>query len=68
MCLTSPYMDQIIYNQNFIPQCKILNVFWTLIASKRRIERLNFFDWLLNVKNLVCSNGCEHVRNVIEWD
>ena len=26
--------------------------FWTLIASKRRIEQLNFFDWLSHVKNL----------------
>ena len=41
---------------------------WTLIASKRRIEQLNFFDWHSNVKNLVLSNGCEHVRNVIQWD
>ena len=23
---------------------KILNVFWTLMASKRRIEQLNFLD------------------------
>ena len=46
----------------------ILNVFWTLIASKRRIEQLNFSDWLSNVKNLVLSNGCEHVRSVIQWD
>ena len=23
---------------------------WTLIASKRKIEHLNFFDWLSNVK------------------
>ena len=23
-----------------------LNVFWTLMASKRRIEQLNFLDWL----------------------
>ena len=43
-------------------------VFWTLIASKRRINQLNFFNWLLNVKNLVLSNGCEHVQNVIQWD
>ena len=46
----------------------ILNVFWNLIASKRRIEQLKFFDWLSNVKNLVLSNGCEHVQNVIQWD
>ena len=41
---------------------------WTLIASKRRIELLNFFDWLLNVKNLVLLKGCEQVRNVIQGD
>ena len=35
---------------------------------KRMIEQLNFFDWLSNVKNLVLSNGCEHVRNAIQWD
>ena len=52
----------------FYLQCMILNVFWNLIASKRRIELLNFFDWLSIVKNLVLSNGCEHVRNVIQWD
>ena len=39
-----------------------------LIASKRRIEQLNFFNWLSNVKNLVVSSGCEHVRNVIQWN
>ena len=43
-------------------------MFWTVIASKRKIEQLNFFDWLSNVKNLVVSNGCEHVQNVIQWD
>ena len=37
-------------------------------ARKRRIEQLNFFDWLLNFKNLVLSNGFEHVRNVIQRD
>ena len=41
---------------------------WTKIASKRRIEQLKFFDWILNVKNLVLSNGSEHVQNVIQWD
>ena len=46
----------------------ILNVLWNLIASKRRIEQLKFFDWRSNVKNLVLSNGCEHVRNVIQRD
>ena len=29
---------------------KILNVFWTFIASKRRIEQSNFFDWLSMLK------------------
>ena len=52
----------------FYTQCKILIVFWTLIASKKRIEQLNYFDWLSNIKNLVYSNGFEHVRNVIQWD
>ena len=35
---------------------------------KRRIEQLNFFDWLWNAKNLVLWNGSELVRNVIQWD
>ena len=35
---------------------------------KKRIEQLNFFDWLWNVKNLVVWNGFELVRNVIQWD
>ena len=35
---------------------------------KKRIEQLNFFDWLWNVKNLVVWNGSELVRNVIQWD
>ena len=48
--------------QNLTPKCKIFNVFWTRIASKRRTEQLNFFNWLSNVKNLVFSNGSEYVR------
>ena len=36
------------------------------MASKRRIEQLNFLDWLSNVKNLVLWNGFEHVRNAIQ--
>ena len=31
---------------------------------KKKIEQLNFFDWLWNVKNLVLWNGSELVRNV----
>ena len=38
-----------------------------LNCSKRRTEQFNFFNWLLNVKNLVLSNSSEHVRNVIQW-
>ena len=34
---------------------------WILIAIKKRIEQLNFFGWVSNAKNLVPSNGCEHV-------
>ena len=43
----------------------MLNVFWTKVASKRRIKQLDFFDWLSNVKNLVLSNGSEHLQNVV---
>ena len=35
---------------------------------KKKIELLNFFDWLWNVKNLVLWNSCELARNVIQWD
>ena len=49
--------------QNLTPKCKILNVFRTKIASKRRIEQFNFFNWLSNVKNRLLSNGSEHARN-----
>ena len=50
--------------QNLTPKCNILNVLWTKIASKRRIEQFKFLNCLLNVKNLVLSNGSEHERNV----
>ena len=52
---------------NLTPKCKMLNVFWTQIASKRRIKQFDFFSWLSNVKNLVLSNGSEYLRNVIQW-
>ena len=32
--------------QNLTPKYKILNLFWILIARKRRIEQFNFFSWL----------------------
>ena len=38
-----------------------------LIASKKMIKQLNFFNWLTNVKNLALSNGSEHLRIVIQW-
>ena len=41
---------------------------WTVIASKRKIEQLNIFDWLSNVKNLFLSNFCKYVQNVIHWE
>ena len=47
-------------SQNLIPKCKILNVFWTW--SKRR----DLFNWFLNLKNFVLSNGSENARNVIQ--
>ena len=39
-------------------------MFLTEIASKKRIEQLNVFNWL---SKLVFSNGSEHVGNVIQW-
>ena len=51
--------------QNLTSKCKILNVFWTKTASKRRIKQFNFFNCFLNVKNLVLSNDSEHMQNVI---
>ena len=38
-----------------------------LIAPKKRIEQLNFFDWLSNVKSGFFK-WLKHVRNVIQWD
>ena len=54
------------HSRNSRPKCKILNVFWTYIASKTKIKQFNFFNWLSNAKNLVLSNGSEYVRNVIQ--
>ena len=53
--------------QNLTLYARLLNVFWTEIASKMRIEQSKFFNCFSNVKNLVLSNGSEHVRNVIQW-
>ena len=53
--------------QNLTQKQKILNVLWTSIVNKRRIEKFNFFSWLSNAKNLVHSNGSEQVSNVIQW-
>ena len=39
------------------------------VISKRRIKTIQFFfSWLSNVKNLVLSNGSEHMRNVMQRD
>ena len=46
---------------NLTPKYKILNVFRTYIANKKKTEQINFFNWLSNVKNLVLSNGSEYV-------
>ena len=51
----------------FNPTSKILNVFWTLIVSKKKIEQFNIFNWLSKIKNLVVSSDSKHVRNVIQW-
>ena len=37
------------------------------LQIKKKIEQFSFFNWLLNVKNLVVSNVSEHKRNVIQW-
>ena len=42
---------------------RILDLNW----KQKAIEQLSFFDWLLNVKNLVLSNGHEHMQNIIQW-
>ena len=36
-------------------------------VSKKRIEQINFFNWLSVDKNIILSNGSEHLRNVIQW-
>ena len=51
--------------QNSTPKRNNLNLFWTYIVSKKRIEQFNFFNWLSKVKNVVFSNGSEHERMVI---
>ena len=72
MCLTYPKAYLFLHGPNHL-QLKFYTIMqdfkrvWTLIARKRRIEQLNFSDWLSNVKNVVLSNGFEHVRNVIQW-
>ena len=35
-------------------------------SKQKRTEQLNFFTWLLNVKNIAPSNDSEYVRNVIQ--
>ena len=47
--------------------CKILNLFWTKIVSKKTTELFNFLIGFLNVKNLVFSNYSKNAQNVIQW-
>ena len=66
MCLTSPYRPnhlQLKFYTIMQDSKRVLR-----FNCKRRIEQLNFFDWLSNVKNLVLWKGFELVRNVIQWD
>ena len=49
------------------PICKILNLFWTKIVSKKTIELFNFSIGFLIVKNLVFSNYSKNAQNVIQW-
>ena len=44
--------------QNLTPNCKILNVFWTWIVGKKRIEQFNFsIGFLSRVVNGFTSSG-----------
>ena len=61
--LPEPYHLRIL-----ILKCRSLNVVWTKIVTKKRIEEFNFFNWLSVVKNLVLSNdGSKLVPIVIQW-
>ena len=43
--------------ENLTQKRKILNVFWIYPVSKEKIDQLNFFSWISNLKNLVISYG-----------
>ena len=50
----------------FNPKFKILNGFWVWSVSKEKTHQFDFFNWLLNLKTLVISNGSKTVRNMIQ--
>ena len=64
MHFTYPYLDQI---TKFNPKMQDFKRVLDLNSNKRKIQLLNFFNWLSNVKNLVLWNGSEYVGNVIQW-
>ena len=42
-CTLPPAIPGPNYLQNLTPKCKVLNVFWSQIVSKRRMKQFNFF-------------------------
>ena len=64
MYFTSPYMGKI---TKFNPKMQDFKRGLDLNCKQKKMEQLNFFNWLSSVKNLVLSNGSEYVRNVIQW-
>ena len=63
-----PYFPLHEPNRSQLKFYTIMQDFRRVLDFNWRIEQSNFFDWISNVKNLVLSSGCEHVRNVIQWD
>ena len=56
MYLASLHLDQV--------NCKIYPKNPRFV-SKKMTEQFNFFNWLLNLKTLVLSNGSKNARNMI---
>ena len=54
------------YAPSLTSKFKILNVFWTWSVSNWMTHQIDFFNRLLNLKNLVSSNGFKNVRYVIQ--
>ena len=55
------FPDQAKSLTKFNPKMQNLNIFWIWPVSREK----DLFDWLLDLKNFVLSNGSENVQNVI---